>query len=57
MQSRRAADVNVEDTSVAELRRAELEGMGVMALHKLAVSGGVDVMSDLKDAMGESEIR
>jgi hypothetical protein len=31
--------------------------MGVMALHKLAVSGGVDVMSDLKDAMGESEIR
>ena len=27
-----------------------------MALHKLAVSGGVDVMSDLKDAMGESEI-
>jgi hypothetical protein len=42
-----------QPTGGGKHRRAELEGMGVMALHKLAVSGGIDVMSDLKDAMGE----
>jgi hypothetical protein len=31
--------------------RAELEALGVMALHKRAVSQGVNVMTDLKDAM------
>jgi hypothetical protein len=31
--------------------RAELEALGVMALHKRAVSQGVNVMTELKDAM------
>ena len=31
--------------------KAELESLSLMVLHKRAVSEGVDVMSDLKDAM------
>jgi hypothetical protein len=40
-----------EGESVRMIRRAELESLSLMALHRRAVSEGVDPLSDLKSAM------
>ena len=47
-----AEEVQARDASAkVGALRAELESLGLMALHKRAVGEGVDVMSDRKDAM------
>ena len=38
-------------------RKAALESFSVMALHKLAVGGGVDVMTTLKTAMESDDTK
>ena len=45
-----AAAVEREGEAV-RIRRAELESLSLMALHRRAVSEGVDLLSDLKSAM------